>query len=93
MLGRGSAPQENPAQAEVIDPTELPSQAASSAATAPSDEEMPANPMDMGEVMQKVKQKTDSVTSQGAEHSMQYIEDEAKRLQDMAKEIDKQYGR
>lgn len=50
-----------------------------------------AEPMDMHNAVQRAQEKADSITSQGTGYSMKYIEEESRRLNDMAKEFDAQY--
>jgi hypothetical protein len=47
---------------------------------------------DLHEMVDMASQKAAEVTAQGPEHSMQYIEEESKRLNDMAKQFDETYG-
>lgn len=49
-------------------------------------------PTDMHEIVNMATQKAQEVTAQGPEKSMQYIESEAKRLQEMAEQFDNTYG-
>jgi len=54
--------------------------------------DVPAPTTDIHAVVDKAQQKAEDVTSRGAGHSMKYIEDETKRLNDMAKQLDQQYN-
>lgn len=47
---------------------------------------------DMHALVDAAQAKAAEVSSQGPQQSMQYIEEETKRLQSMAKDFDKQYG-
>ena len=50
-----------------------------------------AAPTDMTHAVEKAQERAEEITSQGAGYSMQYIEEEAKRLNDAAKKFDQQY--
>ena len=52
----------------------------------------PEPTMNVHSVVEKAQQKADDVTSRGAGASMKYIEEETKRLNDMAKQLDQQYS-
>lgn len=49
-------------------------------------------PTDIHAVVDQAQQRAEDVTSRGAGHSMKYIEDETRRLNEMAKELDAQYN-
>lgn len=50
------------------------------------------DPLDMRAIAEQVEQNAKAVTSQGSAHSMQYIEEETRRLNEAAKQFDEQYG-
>jgi len=50
-----------------------------------------APPADMGHAVEQAQERAEEITSQGAGYSMQYIELEARRLNDAAKKFDQQY--
>lgn len=73
----------------VVNPV-APAQSGAGAEAMPS----PAiNPMDMQAVMEAAQQRAQGASAQGAEHSMKYIEEETRRLQEMARELEQQQGR
>ncbi|NBX67093.1 MAG: hypothetical protein EBQ96_08875 [Proteobacteria bacterium] len=49
-------------------------------------------PQDIHDIVNMATQKAQEVTAQGPEKSMEYIESEAKRLEEMAKQFDQTYG-
>jgi len=51
----------------------------------------PSDKVDMKQAVQGAQEKAESVTSKGASYSMQYIEEETKRLNEAAKQFDKEF--
>ncbi|HEY8963683.1 MAG TPA: hypothetical protein VIN59_04385 [Alphaproteobacteria bacterium] len=50
-----------------------------------------SQPMDMNNAVEHAQERTEAITSKGADYSMKYIEEETKRLNDAAKQFDQQY--
>jgi len=93
MFHHRAAPQQSPEeQADaVLHPNEPTVPAAASQNGVQIDKNDMAQPMDMGNAVQKAQERTESITSKGTDYSMKYIEDETNRLNAEARKFDEQY--